>query len=497
MTQKEGGSRSRVLATSATLLFVVAFSAGRATPVSAQSYRGWLSSSLHLVELRPVGLDSVSRTEVVEDADGRLLFGGYEVSCADELCTGLLPQSKERTIAATQDASFTYWGLGVQGLSATGLIRLRTSFGGDASWPRYDDEFDAMLAYAQFVRGSWQVRAGRQELRSGLGFAGYDGVSGAFDRRNFRLELYGGRSLARGLRQPANEALRSLDDFFVDQGVYLIGGGATYRNLGFTVTGRYHREILADRSGLDSERASLDFSVAIPGARIRGGADYDFAFQRVGKAEVTVSAPFDDARWLVEVGGRRYIPYFQLSTIWGFFEPVSYSEARVRVAWSGTRSLGAWVSGSYRSYGDTETSIIGSPLKDDGWRAEGGARWEPTERWSINGRYQFEWVPGALLNSGDVAVRLQLLDALGVALTFASFQQIEEYRLGQGRALGLGGTVDYGITDRLDVFGGFSYMRHRDGGTVYTSPWNQTRAWTSLRWTVGRDPGLANRRIRR
>jgi len=114
----------------------------------------------------------VARGDVVTDAEGRLLYGGYEVSCnAAELCTGLLPLDRERTFAGTQDASFTYWGLGVQGLSATALVRLRLDFGSDeVAWPRYQDEFEAMLAYAQLVRGPLRARAGRQEIRSGLGF---------------------------------------------------------------------------------------------------------------------------------------------------------------------------------------------------------------------------------------------------------------------------------------------------------------------------------------
>ena len=465
--------------------------------VTGQSYRGWLSSSVHMVEVRPVGVDSLARAEVVTDAEGRDLFDGYRVTCRDDICTGLLPLPKERTFAVTQDASVTYWGLGVQGLSATGLVRARTGFGGEAAWPRHDDRFDAMLAYAQLVRGSFRLRAGRQEIRSGLGFAGFDGVSGSYDRDRLRAGIYGGRSLARGLREPSNVAARALDDFFVDQGVYLIGGAATVRKFGVSMTGRYHREILADRSGLESERASLDLSTTLPRMRVRGSIDYDFAFQRTGKGEITVSAPFADGTWLVELGGRRYVPYFQLSTIWGFFEPVSYSEARARLAWSGSPTVGVWVAGGARAYGDTETGIFLSPLEDTGWRADGGVRWEPVDRWSVDARYELEWGSGAFLNSADVSTRYRPLDRLGLGVTFATFQQIEEYRLGQGRAFGFGGTVDYAIGERIDAFGGFSMTRHRDGGNIHTSPWNQTRAWTSLRWAVGRDPGQGNRGGRR
>jgi len=479
------------------LLLVCGLALWFPTRVTGQSYRGWLNSSAHMVELRPVGVDSVARADVVTDADGRLFFDGYPVTCEGDQCTGLLPLPKERIFAVTQDASVTYWGLGVQGLSATALVRLRTGFGGDAAWPRYDDELDVMLGYAQLVRGSLRLRVGRQEVRSGLGFAGFDGVSGSFDPGRLRAEIYGGRSLARGLREPSNEAARALSDFFIDHGVYLVGGAATVREFGVSVTGRYHREILADRSGLESERASLDFSTTVPRMRIRGSIDYDFAFRRPGKGELTISAPFDGGTWLMELSGRRYVPYFQLSTIWGFFEPVSYSEALARLAWSGNRTLAAWVAGGARTYGETETGIFLQALEDTGWRADGGLRWEPRDRWSVDATYQMEWGPGAFLQSGDVSARHQASDRLRLGLTLATFQQIEEYRLGQGRAFGFGGTVDYRIGERMDALAGFSITRHRDGGSIYTSPWNQTRAWTSLRWTVGGDPGRANRRGRR
>jgi hypothetical protein len=51
-------------------------------------------------------------------------------------------------------------------------------------------------------------------------------------------------------------------------------------------------------------------------------------------------------------------------------------------------------------------------------------------------------------------------------------------------------------SERMSVLGGFSLIRHRDGGNVFTSPWNQGRAWTSVRFDIGGDPGLANSRGR-
>ncbi len=469
-----------------------------AGPIAGQSYRGWVGTSIQLVELRPLGLDTVPRSEVVTDFDGRLLHNGNEVTCVvADVCTGDLPLPKDRTLAATQDLSLTFWGLGVQGLSVTTLLRGRARAGGDLVWPRSDDAFDAMLAYGQLQRGALRLRAGRQEVRSGLGLSAFDGLSGSFRRGAFRGEMYGGRSLARGLREPANEALRGLEDFFIDESVLLIGVGATARGWSTVLTGRYHREIHSDRSGLVSERASFDFSTTVPRTSVSGSLDYDFSFQRVGKAQLTLSSPLSEGRWLLEVSGQRYVPYFDLSTLWGFFEPVSYSEVVARAGWSPGAELGLKLSGGWRSYGDTQTPVIIQPLRDTGWRVDASARWRPGPAWLVNGSYELEWGPGGFLSAADVAVRYAVHDRLSGSLSIMTFQKLEEYRLGEGRAFGAGASAAYGFAERFSLAGGLSIIRHRDGGDVFTSPWNQSRAWSSLRVQVGSDPGLPGRGGRR
>lgn len=464
------------------------------SPLAAQTYRGWIGTTLHFAEVRPLGLDTVPRSDVVTDASGRLLYEGNEVTCvAGDLCTGYLPLPESRTLAATQDVSLTFWGLGMQGLSVTTLLRGRLRTGGDLVWPRSDDEFDALLAYAQLQRGPLRVRAGRQEIRSGLGMSGFDGLSGSYEGVWFRGGVYAGRSLGRGLREPANEALRGLEDFFIDHGALLFGADATLRRFGAVVTARYQREIHADRSGLVSERASLDLSGAAPWLTVSGSVDYDFSFQQIGKAHVTLSAPLSEGRWLVELLGRRYVPYFDLSTIWGFFEPVSYTEAVARAGWSPSGRWGVRLSGGWRTYEDTGTPVVLEPLTERGWRVDGAVRWQPASVWAIDGRYELEWGSGGFLSAAEVGVRRSVGDRLAVSLALMTFQQIEEFRLGDGRAFGAGAAADYDFGGRFSLAGGASFLRHRDGGNVFTSPWNQSRAWTALSVEIGGDPGLARR----
>ena len=462
---------------------------------SAQGVRGWVGTTVQMVEMRPYGQDTIPRGNVVATEDGTYFFDGRPVSCfLSEFCTEYVALAEDQVVAATQDVSLTAWGFGMQGLSFTTLLRARAHAGSDMLWPRSDDAFDAMLAYAQLLRGSFTYRLGRQEVRSGLGFPAFDGGSVTYARGMNQVAAYGGRSLARGLREPTNEALRGIEDFLVDEGVYLFGASVRSRLEGAVVTARYHRETLADGSGLVGERGSVDFSTTLPRLRVTGSVDYDFAFNRLGKSDVTVGLPLENGRVLVEASARRYTPYFQLSTIWGFFEPVSYSELELRGSWSPGSVLGVWASAGRRNYQDTETQTLLGPVSDSGWRTNAGARWQVRPGWTVDGSYRLEWGPGAFLSSGDVALRFDAWDRLNLSVSGTSFQQVEEFRVGDGRALGGGFSFDLKVTERANLAGGMSVLRHRDGGSVFTSPWNQTRGWTSLRINVGEDPGLANRR---
>lgn len=464
--------------------------------LTAQGVRGWVGTTVQMVELRPFGQDTVPRDGVVETADGQFLLDGMPVSCVvTQYCTRYVTLAKQQLVAATQDLSFTAWGFGLQGLSFTALLRARAHGGSELLWPRSDDAFDAMLGYGQWLSGPLRVRVGRQEVVSGLGFPAFDGGSVSYTRGPTLVEAYGGRSLARGLREPANEALRGIEDYLVDSGVRLFGAAVRRRlDGGAVLTARYHREVLADGSGLVGERGALDFATALPRVRVTGSVDYDFGFSRWGKSHLTLGMPLEGGRVLVEATARRYVPYFQMSTIWGFFEPVSYSEVEVRGSYAHGSALGVWASGGRRHYGDTDTQVLLGPLTDKGWRANAGARWQILSGLVVDGSYRLEWGPGAFLSSGDVALRLDTGEGATFTLSGTSFQQVEEFRVGDGRALGGGLSFDMVITDRASLSGGLSVLRHRDGGTVFTSPWNQTRGWTSLRIGIGDDPGLANRR---
>ena len=436
--------------------------------LEAQQARGWVGSTAQVVGMRPVETRA-------------------QPCPAGEACYVIL--DPELAAVATQDLFLTAWGLGVQGLSATVQLRTRQDLGGGFPWPRADDGFDAMRAYASLVRGRFTVRAGRQEIRSGLGFPSFDGGLVRWSHAALRVEAYAGRSLARGLREPADQALRGLEDFLPDQSSMLFGGSVRGRIEGTAVTARYQRELLGDRSGLASERASVDVSTTLSLGTVRGALDYDFGRGAVGKGHVAFSRAFADARWMGEVEITRYMPYFSLSTIWGFFEPVAYHEGAVRVGWAPARAWAVRASAGVRRYGDAGTAVVLRPLDRTGRRAGLDVRWSPSGPWRLGGSYDLEWGPGGYLSSVEGSLAWTPSERTHLTFSARSFQQIEQYRLGDGRALGAGFSGGVGLTEDISVSGGASVLRHRTDGGVAASPWNQVRASTSVRLEVGADPG--------
>lgn len=473
------------------VLLALATGAGDA---EAQGVRGEATTTARFVDIRPIALDSVPRSRVEALPDGRFLFEGREVTCGTaDVCTFLRSAPAERAVALTQDLRLTGWGFGPEGLSASIHLRARDDLGADFVWPRTDDAFDVLEGYLQYVGGPIRARAGRLRLRTGLGFGSYDGANFSVTPLDgLRVEAYGGRSLARGLNEPRHEALRGAGTFFPDRNAWLVGGALGVEpEPGTALTARYQREIWSDRSGLVSERASLDLNTdALRPVVVDGSADWDFAFGRVGKAHLTARLPLDDGRLSVAVTGRRYLPYFELWTIWGFFDPVAYHEADLRVSWSPTPRSGVWLSGGYRAYEDTDTDPLLGPVEDDAWRVGAGGSLRPSDGWLVTAAYRVERGVGAFLSSGEASARWWLLDDLWISAQASASQQIEEFRIGEGVVVGGGGSAGFEIMDAVELSAGAALYRQTFENRPAAVDWNQFRAWSALRIGIGRDPGL-------
>jgi hypothetical protein len=75
-------------------------------------------------------------------------------------------------------------------------------------------------------------------------------------------------------------------------------------------------------------------------------------------------------------------------------------------------------------------------------------------------------------------------------LAGTAFQQIEQFRVGEGFVLGGSGSIDVDLSQRLSLGGGISFYRQTYDNRPSSADWNQRRAWTALRVVVGSDPGL-------
>ncbi|MBR9988647.1 MAG: hypothetical protein KFH98_02770 [Gemmatimonadetes bacterium] len=483
----------RSAGTAAIMLILIA----QADVVHAQGMRGTAVTTARYFELRPIGRDTVAFAAVEQRPNGTYLYEGLPISCIAQLhCIRYRALDKQSAVMLTQDVGMTAWGLGMEGLSATVQLRARAGLGGDLQWPRSDDPFDAILAYAELLRGDFRFRAGRLQSMSGLGFTSFDGGEVLFTpTRRWSMQVFGGRSLARGVYEPRHEALEGVERFFPDRNALLIGAQAAGEPWAHTnVTARYQREIWTNRSALVSERASLDVrSGVLAPVQLSAGMDYDFAFGRIDKSNLNVRLPVPDHGVVLELAGSRYVPYFELWTIWGYFSPVAHHEIEARAAWRIIPALQVHGAVGYRKYDDTGAQIIFEPLADDAVSVTAAASWTSSPRLTVDGSYRMERGFGAYLGSGDVAARYRVHERATVTLDVSAFQQIEQFRLGDGVVLGGGGSADVDITSSARLSAGAHIYRQTWDNRAGDTDWNQVRGWAALRIGFGHDPGIAAR----
>jgi hypothetical protein len=483
-----------VHATARPILIAALLGSGTAAPLGAQDMRGSISSAARYVELRPLRRDTVPRALVTARPDGSFVFEGVPAACDETTCVVFRSGAVEHALLATHDADFTAWGFGVTGLSATLLLRGRTRLDGEFELPRSDEAFEAILAYAELVRGSYRVRAGRQRELSGLGFSGFDGLDIMFEpRRTLRVRAYGGRSLARTVQQPLARAFRAAEerDFIIDRDAYLLGAEAAFESpAGSMLALRYQGEIWDDRAGLLSERALLTGrTVALSPLVLAGSIEYDVGYGRLGKANLDVHVPLPVANLRLEATARRYLPFFEYWTIWGLFSPVGYHEAELRTSWTGGR-FGLWGAGAYRRYEPHHTQTFLRPLEGRSLRLAAGGEWQLPESLRVDAALRMEGPVGAFSFAGDAAVHWRATPRLDVSLHGTILEQLEEFRLGAGVVGGGGLAGAFRLRDDLHVAGGLELYRQTQVDRPLGANWTQRRGWFSVRLDVGRDPGL-------
>jgi hypothetical protein len=442
--------------------------AAGAAPLAAQSVRLHGTTTTQYVQLRPIQYDST--------ADSGL--GAYRS----------LPVSYAAPF--TQDLELSAWGLGLPGLRAYALLRGRAALGSALIWPRSGTHFDALYAYLELERPRYLLRGGRQQRASGLGWYAFDGLTAAWrPLAALRVEGYGGRGLARASLDAANSpAITSLDPLRPDHGTVLLGGSVwAAPSARSTVTAIYQRELLADRSGLVSERAAFDARLGL-GDRLvlSGSADADVARQQWGKARI--SATVMVARGSsIEVEAFQYRPTLDLSTIWGVFTPESHSGWATTATVAATRELS--LSGTF-TYRHWQPLSSGSPflvdVGDDQKELTAGAHFSRAS-YTLDGAYHLQLGFGGDQSGGDLRASYAPEGTWRAGLQATAFQQTDMFRVGGGTVYGIGADVRTPMGRRMGLSAEIMRYFHRRLAGSTGIDWNQTRASVTFDWTIGAD----------
>lgn len=467
-----------------------------ADALEAQGWRSRISSRVQYVEANSLVRDSVPAADAVF-MNGRWMAGDSVVTCSSgrAYCYFYTTGSTLSTYPSVLDVDLNVFALGVEGLRFYVNSRWQTDFGGDEFWPQSNETVQLLNAYAELNRRHWRVRLGRDYKLSGLGFYGYDGGSLLLRATPLqaRLELYGGWGLARGIPVPVTA------DIFDDLGVpepdgrtYLFGVQGSARpthNSSLSVI--YQREITGgDRNDIATERLAFEGTWSpIPEVSLQGHADYDLAAGWLGKTGLQAGWQVTPKAY-VEGGYLRYRPVFSLQTIWVAFSPVAYNGWNLSGSYRALPNLRfkAWV--ERRVYEDTEAESPFMVTNDSEVRYGLRGNWDLTDRWELDGGYWRSHGFGALLNSGDLRVGFQPWDRLALGARFSAWQQLQEFRVNEGRVYGIGidarwrttaGTVWWSI-DRYD---------HDNRGDAAIRDYSQWRSALGFSYYLGSEPGRA------
>lgn len=465
--------------------------------VQAQQWRGRFFTRVQYVDAQPFRLDSIPIDSTTGTGRQRL-WGRTTVACEPAASQCFFYESAEvvSTAPVVQDIDFNVWGFGVEGLRVYVNTRLRTALGNEEFWPRTDDHFDLLNGYVELRRARYQVRVGRDYQVTGLGYYGYDGgsVRLRFGSTNaVELEAYGGWGLERGIPETAtSKALASLEEFQARERNLLLGFRASARPArGISIEAVYQREIDKSWENIASERVGVD-ATYYPSAKVsfQGHADYDLATGWWGKAGATVGwSPA--SRVYVEGRVFRYRPVFSLQTIWVVFTPVPYTGYGATVGLRPLSNLSVRLSGERHDYAATDAEVFFQSVTDRTWRASTGVSWQPKDKWSVDGTFTLNYTAGSALNAGDLRVSYRPSHDLTLGASTSAFQQVGEYRVGDGRVFS-GGVNFQWRTDLATVWGSIDRYRHdRRNVDVPQPDWSQTRASFGLTFYAGSEPGRA------
>lgn len=481
--------RGRRAARAGSLVALLAWPAA----LAAQGYTAEVSVFGSWIELRGLSRDSLPEGAVPGEGLTRRLEDGTIVTCIpDEFCRWLPSGEVESVSLVTEDLRLAIWP-GMRGLA--GHVHLRGRYGSDGFWPRSDQKIEALYAYVSWERGDYRVRAGRQFRVNGLGYYNFDGASVLWRGLDpVRIDVYGGWSLARNLNAPrTGSLLEAADEFAPDDRGVVVGVDVTGR-LGSAATGAftYQGEMRDDRRALYSQRIAAALGARWREVAVDLSADYDLAFGELNEASARVAAPLPRG-FEAAAQARRYLPHFELWTIWGAFMPVGFEEARFWLGWrSAQAQLRLEGGGAWRRYEEADAGATFLGLEEKGWRAFGKARWNRAG-WFVDAAYRAEEGSGAARYGGDLSVGRDFGAGRWVSAHATSSQSFSEFRLGEQVTAGVGINGAYRLGE-VTLTGGWARYDISYEDRPRVDDWVQHRAHVGVRYRLGTEPVAGSQR---
>lgn len=461
-----------------------------AQPATAQGYRLRVDSRLQSVSWRGIERDSLPRGQALPDPGGGFVTpDGHAANCDDNWCHSFLPGPMLQAVPWVTTADVTAWGFGINGLRLRANLRHATDLGDVARWPGTEPDLQVVEGYLDYQRDNLGIQAGRQFLASRLGAYGLDGLRANWRHSGMGIDVAGfaGWGLARGSVLPVTSpAMNPLDDFQPRDRQVVVGGEAGFS--GGTIDARieYRREVDPAVDKFVSERAAGSVSLRpLATVRVAAGAAYDLALANWGSADASVTWTSPIATF--NTGVRRYMPFFDLWTIWGAFSPVAFNAWHGGVTASPLRGVTVQARGERYRFDETGTATPLVSVEDRGWRFEAGASWQVDPQWEIGAGHSAEFGPGASSLGYDMRVDWQPRENLAVGVHGATLRRPLELRWNDATLAIYGGDVEWRPGQRWRFGIGVTRVDEKrdrpDAGAVDWDQWRLSARITLLHGT--------------
>lgn len=460
---------------------------------AAQGWRVRLDANAQAVSYRGWHMDSIAAGSVVPGPGGDPTTpDGYAVACdAGPWCVYFRPGARLSSAPGIIDGDATMWGLGLRGLSLHTHARVGGDLGGTGAWPGPDRPFELVEGYADYDRGGWGLRLGRQLTHGRLGAYGFDGLMATARNgaRTLTAAIYGGWGLGRAADVPVTSgALDPLNDYQPLGRQILVGGTVRVSGTAGDISAEYLRETDAVDYGIAQERLGVSGDLRVPRTPITLTSDvqYDLASALWGSWDI-------GGRWLarpltVSATVRQYRPIFDLWSIWQAFSPLPYHAVDAAVGWSAPHRITLQWQGERYWYPDADVSTPLTSFLDHGWRSSVTVAWAASDRVTTAAGWNAELGPGAGSQGWNGSITWRAGPRWSLAARGGSLDRPLEYRYDVASLAWYGASADLRVSERLHL--GATIDRWNEDRTRPDSggfSWDQTRVSFSASWTLVSD----------